>query len=480
MKNFSLDERNECVTGNNAETREDPADSAALDEAASYLEGLINLERLPMHSAARLSLRPIQALMDRLGNPQQGLSILHVAGSKGKGSTCLFAEAILRSAGKKVGTFTSPHLERWTERFRIDGAEVAPRKLAAAIAKIRPHVEILRQDPLTRPSFFDATTAAAFLLFSESQVDYAVIEVGLGGRLDSTNVLVPRVTCVTSIELEHTDKLGETVEAIAGEKSGILKQGIPCVMGPLTDDAADVVRARARKLDVPLDEYGVDFEMTSEEEGFGTSDKVQSRGWVYRSVDGFAAKGKLEAHARHQMDNAALAIACVRRLNEFDDLEVVNSVEQGLTNVSLPGRVEVISRDPWLIVDSAHTAASAIALALALEDFPPGPRHFVISISSDKDPDAILSALLPGAAHVTLTRAEPRRSIDLEKLAKLVSGQWKGEIDICEDPAKAVEQARKRLRGSALLCVAGSVYLAGIARTILKNPPARPAPRGRS
>ena len=480
MKTFSLDDRNNCVTGNNAETREDPTDSAALDEAAKYLEGLINLERLPTHSAARLSLRPIQALMECLGNPQQGLSILHVAGSKGKGSTCLFAEAILRSAGKKVGTFTSPHLERWTERFRIDGAEVAPRKLAAAIEKIRPHVEILRQDPLTRPSFFDATTAAAFLLFSESQVDYAVVEVGLGGRLDSTNVLVPRVTCVTSIELEHTDKLGETVEAIAGEKAGILKQGIPCVMGPLTDGAAEVVRARARKLEVSLDKYGVDFKMTSEEEGSGTSDKVQPRGWAYRSADGFSVKGTLENFARHQMDNAALAIACVRRLNEFDDLELENFVQQGLANVSLPGRVEVISRDPWLIVDSAHTRASAMALARALEDFPPGPRHFVISISSDKDPDAILSALLPGAAHVTLTRAEPRRSIDLQKLSKLVSSQWKGEIKICEDPARAIEQARKRLRGSALLCAAGSVYLAGIARTVLKDSPERLTPSGRT
>ena len=480
MKNFSLGERNDRVTGSKAETVEDPTDSAALNEAASYLEGLINLERLPTHSVARLSLRPIQALMERLGNPQQGLSILHVAGSKGKGSTCLFAEAILRSAGKKVGTFTSPHLERWTERFRIDGAEVAPRKLAAAVEKIRPHVEILRQDPLTRPSFFDATTAAAFLLFSETQVDYAVIEVGLGGRLDSTNVLIPRVTCVTSIELEHTDKLGETVEAIAGEKAGILKQGIPCVMGPLVEGAADVVRARARKLDVPLDEYGVDFEIISEEEQSGTRDKVQARGWTYRCADGFTVKGTLGIHARHQMENAALAIACVRRLNEFDDLEVVNFVQQGLTNVPLPGRVEVISRDPWLIVDSAHTAASAVALASALEDFPSGPRHFVISISSDKDPDAILSALLPAASHVTLTRAEPRRSIDLQKLAKLVSSQWKGEVKICEDPVKAIEQARKRLRGSALLCAAGSVYLAGIARTILKDSPERLPPSRRT
>jgi dihydrofolate synthase/folylpolyglutamate synthase len=194
----------------------------------------------------RLSLAPIRALLDRLGAPERGLSVIHVAGSKGKGSTALFAESVLRAAGARVGTFTSPHLERWTERFRIDGDGGAADRLAAAVAELRPHVDALRDaGGDTVPSFFDATTAAALLLFRDLRVDHAVLEVGLGGRLDSTNAVAPAVCCITSIELEHTDLLGDTLAAIAGEKAGILKPGVPAVCGELPREAFAVVERRA-------------------------------------------------------------------------------------------------------------------------------------------------------------------------------------------------------------------------------------------
>ncbi|MCA9506079.1 MAG: hypothetical protein KC616_23515 [Myxococcales bacterium] len=198
-----------------------------LAQAAAYLEGLIDRERRPDYDYARLDLRPIRALLDRLGRPETRLSVVHVAGSKGKGSTCLFVEAILGALGERVGTFTSPHLESWVERFRIDGVPVSEPRLVAAVERVRPIVDVLREGPReTRPSFFDATTAIAFLLFDEAGVDRAVIEVGLGGRLDSTNVLSPEVTAITSIGLEHTHILGDTIEAIAREKGGIIKPGV--------------------------------------------------------------------------------------------------------------------------------------------------------------------------------------------------------------------------------------------------------------
>ena len=201
-------------------------------EATRYLDGLINRERTGDYVYSRLDLRPIEALLDAIGRPQDALSVLHVAGSKGKGSTCLLAESILAALGERVGTFTSPHLESWIERFRIDGREVDEASLVAAVERVRPAVDALRDGPPeTRPSFFDATTAIAFVLFAEAGVDRAVIEVGLGGRLDSTNVVRPAVTCITSIELEHTDKLGSTEAAIAGEKAGILKSGVPAEIG---------------------------------------------------------------------------------------------------------------------------------------------------------------------------------------------------------------------------------------------------------
>ena len=197
-------------------------------EAGAWLDGLINREKRTDWSLERLSLEPARALLARLGDPQAPLRVLHVAGSKGKGSTALLAEAVLGAAGERVGTFTSPHLERWTERVRIGGAEVADAALAAAVETVRPHVEALQGGAPERvPSFFDATFAAALVCFRDAGVDRAIVEVGLGGRLDSTNVVAPQATAITSIELEHTDKLGATLAAIAGEKAGILKPGAP-------------------------------------------------------------------------------------------------------------------------------------------------------------------------------------------------------------------------------------------------------------
>ena len=221
--------------------------------ASAYLAGLINVEKERNAPYSRFDLEPIRRLMGRLGDPQADLSVIHLAGSKGKGSTGLMAEALLGAAGERVGTFTSPHLERWSERFRIDGREVTGELLADAVERIAPHIDALReQDPRRAPSFFDALTAIALLLFSEAKLDRCVFEVGLGGRLDSTNVITAAVSCITSIEFEHTQQLGNTLAEIASEKAGILKPGVPAVIGDLCDEAAEVVETRARELGAPL------------------------------------------------------------------------------------------------------------------------------------------------------------------------------------------------------------------------------------
>jgi dihydrofolate synthase/folylpolyglutamate synthase len=220
------------------------------------------VEKQPGVPYERLGLTAIRRLLERLDDPQKGLRVIHVAGSKGKGSTALFAEAICRAAGERVGSFTSPHLERWTERFRIDGREVTGERLAAAVSRLQPHVDALRaEDRGSAPTFFDATTAAALLLFSEAEVDRVVLEVGLGGRLDSTNVVVPAVTCVTSIELEHTEKLGDSLAEIAREKAGILKAGVPAVAGDLPAPARTVLAERAREIGTEVAWLGSDFDV---------------------------------------------------------------------------------------------------------------------------------------------------------------------------------------------------------------------------
>ncbi|MGI9592270.1 MAG: bifunctional folylpolyglutamate synthase/dihydrofolate synthase, partial [Myxococcota bacterium] len=301
-------------------------------EAGAWLEGLINVERRPDWPYSRLGLGPIRALLARLGSPEQGLACIHVAGSKGKGSTALFAEALLGAVGERVGTFTSPHLERWTERVRIGGREVDAAALAAAVERVRPHVEALRREtPEQAPTFFDATTAAALVCFRESGVDRAVLEVGLGGRLDSTNVVTPQVACITSIELEHTDRLGDTLAAIAGEKAGILKRAVPCVVGDLPREALTVVEARAQELGVPLARAGVDFE------------GVALGGGRVRLEDGsLCVETELASPAPHQAHNASLALACVRRAEGVDPALLADRAAAALAGTALPGRAELL------------------------------------------------------------------------------------------------------------------------------------------
>jgi dihydrofolate synthase / folylpolyglutamate synthase len=445
------------------------ADLAPLAEATRYLESLIDLEKERAPRRERLSLAPIRALLDRLGAPERGLSVLHIAGSKGKGSTALFAESVLRAAGVRVGTFISPHLERWTERFRIDGEEVAPERLAAAVAQLRPHVDALRAaGGDTVPSFFDATTAAALLLFRDLRVDHAVLEVGLGGRLDSTNAVAPAVCCITSIELEHTDLLGDTLAAIAGEKAGILKRGVPAVCGELPQEALAVVERRAAELACPLARIGREIELDVEVVACDATRLRYREGALF-----FAAE--LHVPGAHQAANAALAAAAVRRvLADWEPERLAPAVRAGLEAAQLPARVEILVRDPWIVVDSAHTGASARALAAVLQRLA-RPVDFVLSVSAGKDMAAILGALLPLARSVTLTRAEPVRSLDPAEIAAAVrAAQPDLALRVVPNPHLALRAAREALPPDAVLCATGSVYLAGIARRLLRTPePAR-------
>jgi dihydrofolate synthase/folylpolyglutamate synthase len=434
-----------------------------LGAASDYLEGLIDLEKERTPSRERLSLAPIRALLDRLGAPERGLSVLHVAGSKGKGSTALFAEAVLRAMGARVGTFTSPHLERWTERFRVDGEEVAPERLAAAVERLRPHVDALRTaGGGTVPSFFDATTAAALWIFRELQVDHAVLEVGLGGRLDSTNAAEPAVCCITSIELEHTDLLGETVAAIAAEKAGILKPGVPVVCGELPREALAVVERRAAELGCPLARLGREIALEVEVVAL---DATRLR---YREGEwGFGTE--LCVPGAHQAANAAIAVAAVRRLlASSDPARIAAAARVGLAAARLPARIEILARAPWIVVDAAHTGASARALAAVLRRLA-APIDFVLSISAGKDTGAILAALLPLARSLTLTRAEPVRSLDPAEIAAAARRVQPGvALRVVPNPHLALRAAREALAPDAVLCATGSVYLAGIARRVLQ------------
>jgi dihydrofolate synthase/folylpolyglutamate synthase len=437
----------------------------SVEEAAGWLEGLIDVEKRPDLPYERLGLAPIRQLLAKLGNPQQGLPVIHVAGSKGKGSTVLLAEAVLRAAGERVGSFTSPHLERWTERFRIDGCEVDGARLAAAVERLRPHVESLRAtDPATAPTFFDATTAAALLLFREARVDRVLLEVGLGGRLDSTNVVTPQVACITSIELEHTDRLGGTLTSIAREKAGILKPGIPAVIGELAEEASAAIEARASELGLVPAWIGRDFQAELLSEG--------PQGSRVRLCDGpLDLEVELPVLGAHQATNAALALACVRRAGGLGDAVLAQALRSGLSGARLPGRLELLRRDPTVLVDAAHTAASARALARVLRMLPRRRAHLVLSVSADKDTGSILEALLPLVDELSVTRAEPARSLAPPEIAEAARARApRLAVRVVPNPHLALRAAAERLEPGDLLCVAGSVYLAGIARRVLRDP----------
>lgn len=433
---------------------------ATLAQAEAWLEGLINVERLRDQRRARLSLGPIRALLTQLGNPEAGLRVIHLAGSKGKGSTALLAEALLRAAGLSVGTFTSPHLERWTERFRLDGEPVPGGRLAKAVARLRGPVEAQRAAG-GAVSFFDATTAAALLLFAEARVDVAILEVGLGGRLDSTNAVAPAVCAITSIELEHCEKLGDSVAAIAAEKVGIAKAGVPLVVGALPAEAEAVVMAQAHARGCKPARLGRELRVTLLEEG-----PLASR---FRLEDGpLHLEARLNWPGAHQVRNAALALACVRRLGVVDVAKLASLAREAFASVVLPGRVEVLGRAPWRVVDAAHTAQSAAALAQVLARLPHRRGHMVVSISAGKDTTAICQALEPLLDEVTLTRAEATRSLDPAELARAVhAAAPDAQLRIQADPRRALREARAALGAEDLLCATGSVYLAGIARNVL-------------
>jgi dihydrofolate synthase/folylpolyglutamate synthase len=442
-----------------------------LADASAYLEGLINHERRPGFAYARLDLKPIRALLDRLGRPEDSLSVIHIAGSKGKGSTCLFTEAILLALGERVGTFTSPHLESWVERFRIDAEPIDEERLVSAVRRVRPIVEDLRSGPTeTLPSFFDATTAVAFLLFAEASVDRALIEVGLGGRLDSTNVVQPSVTCITSIELEHTDKLGETEAEIAGEKAGILKPGRPVVLGSLRSDAERVIRARARKIGAPVLARGEDFSILP------SSDRSGRNAFVFHGNDSPGAPLEIQATlgvpGEAAIGNAGLAIACVRALDVHSDAALAKAARDGLGRCALPARIEVLAHDPQVIVDAAHTAESSRALADAMKTLAPDGFELILSVSSDKNLSALLDALLPATDKVWVTQAESIRSMDAELLAKGVLERAPTlAVEVVADPEEAARRARAMLPAGSRLCATGSIYLAGIVRRVLGRRP---------
>ena len=461
-----------------------PDYQASLD----FLYGRLNFERtgMPRGGSGELRLGRMRRLLRKLGDPQEALRIVHVAGTKGKGSTAAMLAAALSASGVRTGLFCSPHLHRLEERFTLDGRAAGEADLVALTDAVRPAVAELdacdRGASWSRrgPTFFEVTAAMGLLHFARNHAGAVVLEVGLGGRLDSTNVVRPALSVLTTISLDHTRQLGTTLGAIAAEKAGILKRGRPAVSGVLGTEARSVIHRIARLRRSPLREIGADFGYTyrpPEPPLSGPSaGTVAVRTW--RTDWGPVELPLLGAHQAH---NAAVALAALDALAEGGLVVSPAAVARGFAALSWPARVEVVGRAPWLVIDGAHNVASAEALAATLETcFPPTPRTLVFGTTREKDLRGQLRALLPLFDACVATRyVENPRAVPPEDVAAAIAELDGPPTRLAPDPAEALREARRLTASDGLICVTGSLFLAAEARALALGLPASTTPSDR-
>ena len=399
-------------------------------DATGLLESLVRTPPRTRDERERLGLSPIESLLDRIGNPHRGLAAIHITGSKGKGSTALYVEALLSAAGLRAGTFTSPHLEDWNERIRVAGSPIDRSRFVEALERVRPAIaELHRADADSAPAFFDALVAAAFSVFAGARVDIAVIEAGIGARLDPTRVCRAVATCVTGVELEHTDRLGSTIADIAREKSAIVRPGIPLVTGSMPEAARVVLEHEAARAGAPQRRLGREITirrgdtLPSTDAAPNDSGRQSKRGRTAAPAGPMRDTGVVEIvlpdraiavalrqPGRHMVENAALALALaneVGALRRLDD----DAAGAALEATILPGRTEVLREAPLVIADGAHTRASIEALVEVLASPPPAKFVAVVSVTRGKDAAHMLRPLVRRAEAVIATAAEPSRSL---------------------------------------------------------------------
>lgn len=443
------------------------------EDAINFLYGRLDLERV-QHSRQRrteFKLAPMRELLQRLGNPQQRIPAIHVAGTKGKGSTSAMIAAVLTAAGYRVGLFTSPHVEKLEERFVVNGELVDEQSLVSLVQTIVPHVEaMLSEAPDTRLTFFELITAIAWQRFSNAKVDVAVLEVGLGGRLDTTNVCNPLTTVITNISFDHTAILGDTLAEIAGEKAGIIKQGVPVISGVDADEARPVIQRISESHQSQLWQLGqeIDFRFAPATQPgspvFGGQVDVQTPRRVWADIP-------VKLAGRHQAKNAALALAAIDSIEDSRFQVKTKHAIAGMESLNWPLRIEVVSNDPLIILDAAHNEASMRALADTLiEDYANRPRTLIFGTTTDKDVSAMIQVALDCFDHIILTCYSTNpRAVSVNELRQTAIAISDREFQVASDLATAHELALRQNPSDGLICVAGSFFLAAEMQALLTS-----------
>jgi dihydrofolate synthase / folylpolyglutamate synthase len=450
-----------------------PAEIENYEQAVEYLFGRINYERLAasQYSAEDLKLDRMRGLLGRLGNPQDSLPTVHVAGTKGKGSTAAMIAKVLSAAGFRTGLFTSPHIKAFEERMAVDGVIPSPQRLVALINGIAGAVaEQDRASGRESPTYFEITTALAWMYFREQKAQIAVLETGMGGRLDATNVCRPDVAVITSISRDHTRQLGSRVAQIAGEKAGIIKPGRPVVCGVTAPEALAVIEATCRERGAPWIQIGRDFDYRYGAPRFALGGRLESPATLDVRTPGHVWSGlALPLVGEHQAHNAAVALAAIDELMRAGWAISEKSVPAAIAQIRWPGRIELLGENPAVIVDTAHNWAAVQALVRTLdESFAARRRLLVFAAARDKDVSGMLRQLLPRFDAVVLTSVQNNpRIYSAAELAEIVRGQTEAPVHVADEAAAAWKLARRLAGPQDLICVTGSFFIAAELRELI-------------
>jgi dihydrofolate synthase/folylpolyglutamate synthase len=443
---------------------------AALEYLYSFVD--YSLTRAFRYAPEKFDLGRMRDFMAELGQPQESYPLIHVAGTKGKGSICALCASALQTGGYRVGLYTSPHLEDYAERIQVDGQPIPHADMVDLVDELRPKLP-----SGTALTTFEITTALAFLYFARRGVNAAVIEVGLGGRLDATNIVHPNVAVIASISYDHTQILGTTLAEIAAEKGGIIKEGVPVVVAPQKEEARRVLEHIAAERHAPLFQVGRDYLYAQFSHSLNGGQSLLV--WPLSEqamVDEYVESGGLQEWeptrlnipllGYHQVENAATAYTALQVARTHGLPVSEAAIRNGFQDAIWPGRFEILQRQPPVVVDSAHNRDSALKLRLALDDYYPGqPVILVFGASEDKDVDGMFAELMPRVRQVVATRSYHPRAMEPHLLVELAH-RYGRPAQAVETVEEALELAIQLAEGEAMILVAGSLFVAAAARQI--------------